>query len=132
MSNCLSCDKHFESDDRKYCNSKCQNDYRYKQFITEWKLNNHDGMRGKTSTSHHIRKYLFEKFNNSCCECGWSKVNQFTNKIPLELEHIDGDFTNNKEDNLKLLCPNCHALTATWKGANIKKGRPRSKYYRGT
>ena len=89
-------------------------------------------MRGKTATSHHIRRYLFEKYENKCCECGWSKTNIFTDKIPLELEHVDGDYTNNKEDNLKLLCPNCHSLTATWKGANKKQGRPRAKYYRGT
>jgi hypothetical protein len=133
--NCLCCGNEFNSypsQNKKYCNVKCQNDYQYKEFIEQWKLGNHDGMRGKTSTSHHIRRYLFEKCESKCCECGWSKTNIFTNKIPLELEHIDGDFTNNKEDNLKILCPNCHSLTATWKGANKKQGRPRAKYYRGT
>ena len=132
---CLCCSKNFEaytSQNRKFCEVKCQNEYQYKEFIQKWKNNEHDGMRGKTSTSKHIRKYLFEKYKNSCSECGWSKTNTFTNKIPLELEHVDGNFTNNKEDNLKLLCPNCHSLTATWKGANKKQGRPRAKYYRGT
>ena len=132
---CLCCDKKFDaypSQNKKYCDVKCQNDYQYKEFIKQWKLGNHDGMRGKTSTSHHIRRYLFEKYENKCCECGWSKKNTFTDKIPLELEHVDGDYTNNKEDNLKLLCPSCHSLTATWKGANKKQGRPRAKYYRGT
>ena len=55
--------------------------------------------------------------------------NQYTNKIPLEVEHIDGNYKNNVEENLTLLCPNCHALTATYKGANLNKGRKsRSKY----
>ncbi len=133
--NCLCCSKIFESfpsHNRKFCDIKCQNDYQYKSFILEWKNGEQTGMRGKTQTSYHIRRYLFEKYNSSCSDCGWKKINPFTNKIPLELEHIDGDFTNNKEDNLKLLCPNCHSLTATWKGANKKQGRPRSKYYRGT
>jgi DNA-directed RNA polymerase subunit RPC12/RpoP len=131
---CLSCSKSFDafpSQHKKYCDTKCQNEFQYREFIKKWKLGEHDGMRGKTSTSHHIRKYLFEKYNNSCCECGWSKTNLFTNKIPLELEHIDGNFANNIEDNLKLLCSNCHSLTSTWKGANKKQGRPRAKYYRG-
>ena len=131
---CKVCSKSFdtyESHKRKYCSVKCQNDERYFVFIEKWKNNEVDGMRGKTATSHHIRRYLFEKYNNCCSECGWSKVNPTTQKIPLELEHIDGDFTNNKEKNLKLLCPNCHSLTPTWKGANKKQGRPRSKYYRG-
>ena len=41
--------------------------------------------------------------------------------ITLELEHINGDNQDNKKENLKLLCPNCHSQTNTWKGRNIKK-----------
>lgn len=82
-------------------------------------------MKGRTSISSHIRRYLFEKYNNKCCECGWGKLNKYTNKTPLEIEHCDGDFTNNKESNLKLLCPNCHSLTSTYKSLNKGNGRPR-------
>lgn len=39
------------------------------------------------------------------------------------MEHIVGDYTNNSEENLILLCPNCHSLTATYKGANKGHGR---------
>ncbi len=39
--------------------------------------------------------------------------------IPLELDHVDGDRTNNHLGNLRLLCPNCHALTPTYRGRNI-------------
>jgi hypothetical protein len=52
-------------------------------------------------------------------------------KIPIELSHKDGNFMNNKIDNLELICPNCHSLTDSYKGTNKKEGRPRSKYYRG-
>src|ERR1035437_7565664 len=38
--------------------------------------------------------------------------------IPIELDHIDGDKTNNSLSNLRLLCPNCHALTPTYKSKN--------------
>jgi len=130
---CITCSKLIEAyTERIYCSTKCQNDKKYKDFISNWKKGIVEGMRGKTSTSGHIRRYLFEKYNNGCSECGWSKTNQYTGKIPLELEHIDGNYKNNEEKNLKLLCSNCHSLTATWKGANKKEGRPRSKYYRGT
>ncbi|MCC5948252.1 MAG: HNH endonuclease [Nitriliruptoraceae bacterium] len=39
--------------------------------------------------------------------------------IPLEFDHIDGDRRNNDPTNLRLLCPNCHALTPTYRGRNI-------------
>ena len=41
--------------------------------------------------------------------------------IPLELEHKDGDHSNNRLENLELLCPNCHAQTATYRGRNMKR-----------
>lgn len=42
------------------------------------------------------------------------------NPIQLELDHIDGNNENNNLSNLRLLCPNCHALTPTYRGKNIK------------
>ena len=100
--------------------------------IALWEKGALDGMRGKTSTAHWLREHFLDLCSNKCQRCGWGEVNIFTKKIPLELEHIDGDFTNNKKENLIILCPNCHALTSTYKGANKKQGRPRAKYYRGT
>lgn len=41
--------------------------------------------------------------------------------IPLELDHIDGNSSNNVLSNLRLLCPNCHALTATYRGKNQRR-----------
>lgn len=96
---------------------------RYEDFINKWKLGEVSGMRGADNISAHIRKYLFQKFDSKCCECGWSKINPTTGKIPLEVEHIDGNSKNNKEENLKLLCPNCHSLTSTFKSLNKGKGR---------
>ena len=36
-------------------------------------------------------------------------------KIKLEVDHIDGDKYNNSRENLRLLCPNCHSTTPTWR-----------------
>lgn len=41
---------------------------------------------------------------------------------PLQLDHVDGDRTNNELSNLRILCANCHALTATW--GVLNRGRP--------
>ena len=126
---CLNCEKLILKK-RKYCSNKCQKEYQYKRYIENWKKGLENGMRGDYQIPMHLKTYLFKKFDNKCARCGWSETNKYTNKIPLEIEHIDGNYKNNNESNLILLCPNCHSLTSTYKGANIEHGRKsRSKYY---
>lgn len=43
--------------------------------------------------------------------------------ITIELDHIDGNNVNNEKDNLRLVCPNCHSQTDTWRGRNANKGK---------
>lgn len=97
----------------------------YQNYINRWKAGLENGMKGKTSTSSHIREYLFRKYENACSVCYWHEKNQFTEKYPLEIHHADGDHTNNHEDNLGLLCPNCHSLTKTFRSRG--KGRKARK-----
>jgi len=129
--NCLSCGKELIKSQTKYCAYQCQSDYQRMVKVEKWLNGELNGVRGKTSTSKWIKWYLINKHGEKCMECNWAERNPYTNNIPIELDHIDGNFMNNNEENLKLLCPNCHSLTKTYKGANKKKGRPRSKYYRG-
>jgi len=127
--NCKNCLKEI-SNRSKYCSNKCQKEFEYKQYIIKWKNGEVSGMRGDYQISMNIKRYIFEKYNNKCVQCGWGETNPYTNTLPLEIEHIDGNYKNNSEDNLILLCPNCHSLTSTYKGANVQNGRKsRSKYY---
>ena len=113
----------------QYCSSACKAQHCHENYIIEWKSGRRNGLNGAYGISQHIVKYLRNKYNNQCANCGWNSVNPFTGKIPQEVEHIDGDYTNNEEDNLTLLCPNCHSLTSTYKGANRGHGRKaRAKY----
>lgn len=118
---------------QKYCDQTCQAEYQYIKYIEKWKKGLVTGLTGiREDCSKHIRRYLFEKYKNKCARCGWNKRNKFTGNIPLEVEHIDGNFRNHYEHNLTLLCPNCHSLTKTYKGGNKGKGRKniRKKYLR--
>jgi len=55
-----------------------------------------------------------------CEECGWKKISD-DGRVPLELDHINGDSKDNRIENLRVLCPNCHSLKPTHRGRNIKK-----------
>ena len=61
-------------------------------------------------------KYEQNECCNNCKNSEWLGV-----RIPLELEHKDGNHFNNERENLEMLCPNCHALTSTWRGRNKTK-----------
>lgn len=126
---CKYCGKELSERHKTYCDTTCQHDYEYQEYIKRWKNGEEDGLRGAYQISNYLKRYIFEKFNNQCCKCGWNEINPYTGKIPLEIEHKDGNYQNNSEDNLELLCPNCHSLTSTYKGANKGHGRlGRSKY----
>lgn len=72
------------------------------------------------TSSHNLRQRLIaENFKKDECErCG---LNEWMGeKLPLELDHINGNNKDNRIENLRILCPNCHSLTPTWRGRKNK------------
>lgn len=64
-------------------------------------------------------KLLREGVKEHKCEC--CQRTEWNGKpIPLELHHINGDNSDNRIENIQILCPNCHAQTETYRGRNIK------------
>lgn len=113
---CLNCGEQL-GPRSKYCDGKCQHEFnRNKKFkLIE------GGDKNLSSTWY--KKYLINEHGEKCMECGWCERSKYSGKIPIELEHIDGNSENNDLKNLKLLCPNCHSLTPTYKALNKGKGR---------
>ena len=71
-----------------------------------------------------LKKRLFlEGLKTPKCElCGWAEMSK-DGRIPVELDHINGDRFDNRLQNLRILCPNCHSLQSTHRGLNQNKSQ---------
>jgi hypothetical protein len=57
-----------------------------------------------------------------CSICGWNKM-ATDGRIPVELDHMNGNRYDNRIENLRILCPNCHSLQLTHRGKNKKRNK---------
>jgi Zn finger protein HypA/HybF involved in hydrogenase expression len=132
MSRCAHCSQNLKAPLNRYCSNKCQADHQYVNYIEDWKSGKVSGTRGinAKNISGHLHRFLSEKQGGACSLCGWNEIHPITGKVPLEIDHIDGDSANNQEANLRLVCPNCHALTPNFRNLNKGNGRSwrRAKY----
>lgn len=112
LNKCLNCDNDLKYKKQKFCSRSCNKIHEINKKVSENKAS------AKTS-----KRYLILEHGEKCMDCGWRGVNPVSGRVPIELEHIDGNSENNSLENLKLLCPNCHSLTPTYKALNIGNGR---------
>lgn len=59
-----------------------------------------------------------------CERCGWAQ-RAFDGRLPLEVDHVNGDHDDNRLENLQILCPNCHSLQPTHRGSNQRRRKPK-------
>jgi len=120
---CLSCGREVQRPSYKYCSNICQHEYQYQSYVKRWRSGKEHGLSGLGLVSAHVKRYLRKKFGNKCCLCSWSKTNPKSKIVPLVADHIDGNWRNNTEDNLRLICPNCDSLSPTYAALNRGNGR---------
>lgn len=119
---CDQCGK--ETSNPKFCDAKCHRDWEWDNITLPRVLSGEGGART-------IKKYLIIENGNTCSSCGITEWNG--ENIVMDLDHIDGNSENNDLENTRLLCPNCHSQTETYKGRNVGNGRHsrRERYKEG-
>jgi DNA-binding CsgD family transcriptional regulator len=102
----------------KFCGRGCLLEADHRRRVERWLAGQPLGASGGIPAF--VRRHLYETRGERCERCGWAERHPLTGRIPLEIDHIDGDRTNGRPDNLKILCPSCHALTSTFRTLNKK------------
>ncbi len=83
---------------------------------------------GSNFQSYKLKNRLFslQLKKPECEECSWARSAE-NGRIPLELDHINGDSHDNRLENLRILCPNCHSLKPTHRGLNRSSKKTKLK-----
>lgn len=118
---CKNCGKEYKSSHKGlFCSCICSADYYSKQKYKRILDGDTSIMRSSFSPTNTAYKYIIKEQNSKCAICGMLNIWQ-DKPIKFIVDHIDGDASNNKRDNLRCICPNCDSQLDTYK--NTKNHR---------
>jgi len=83
---CLNCGKEHHSARTSlhiYCSVKCQKEYEYSKNIAGWFGGKINPLNTNGILKPFVRKYLFLKYKEKCCICGWNEKSEFSGKLHL-------------------------------------------------
>lgn len=114
---------------KKYCNSVCAAAPRKagQNEVDGWlagEIVGHTGAAMKLKPW--VRDWVLEQANCACSICGWNERHSDDGRPLVEVDHEDGDAENSRPENLRVLCPNHHAMTSTFRRRNPTSKRNRT------
>jgi hypothetical protein len=121
MSQCRACGVILTRPSQKvFCNNACQRSEERGKKTAAWLATGRAVIAGQKD--HYVRRHILEEQDACCAICGIADLWN-DQELVLVLDHIDGNATNNRRDNLRLICPNCDSQLPTFKSRNRGNGR---------
>lgn len=128
MRKCEECDKTIFKKSKGNLCFKCLTSKLLDEKFNNWLITGDLGIKVGTTVRGGMRLKMLEHYGNFCSVCNIKP--EWNNKVlKLILDHIDGDAANNKEENLRFICPNCDSQLDTFKSKNKNSARSHRKKY---
>lgn len=115
---------------RVYCSNRCQRAHERRRNTARWLASGVAVL--STRSDHYVRLHIVAEQGHCCAVCAQG-LEWNDGALVLVLDHVDGDSTNNRRENLRLICPNCDSQLPTYKNRNKGRGRHarRERYANG-